>query len=90
MNDKPLDKVSEVPFGSLITDKSDVELALRRAQAAVLSPSLPAASFLTCSMDELKSGARGHQKALKFSRNVVCVDIEGPGIDLSFIDLPGP
>ncbi|KIM82118.1 hypothetical protein PILCRDRAFT_485567 [Piloderma croceum F 1598] len=89
MNDKPLDKVSEVRFGSLITDKGDVELALRRAQAAVLNPSLPDTSFLACSMDELKNGARGNQKPLQFSRNVVCVDLEGPTLtDLNFIDMP--
>jgi hypothetical protein len=89
MNDKPLDKVSEVRFGPLITDKGNVELALRRAQAAVLNPSLPATSFLACSMDELKNGALGNQKVLQFSRNVVCVDLEGPTLtDLNFIDMP--
>jgi hypothetical protein len=90
MNDKPLDKVSEVRFGPLITDKGHVELALRRAQAAVLNPSLPDTSFLACSVDELKNGARGNQRTLPFSRNVVCVDLEGPSLtDLNFIDLPG-
>jgi hypothetical protein len=89
-NDQPLEKVSEVPFGSLITNKGDVELALRRAQAAVLNPSVPTASFLTNSLDELKRVAHDNQKAMPFSRNVVCVDLEGPELtDLAFIDLPG-
>jgi len=89
-NDKPLDDVSEVPFGALITEKDKVELALRRAQAAVLNPSISASSFLTSSLDELKTGVRGPKESLPFSRNVVCVDLEGPELtDLSFIDLPG-
>lgn len=42
------------------------------------------------SYDELKKGIPGALKALDFSRNVVCIDIWGPGLtDLSFIDLPG-
>lgn len=89
-NDKPMDKVSETPFGPLITNKSEVELALRRAQAAVLNPSVPAASFLTYGIDELKSVPRGSQIAIPFSRNVICVDLEGPELtDIIFLDLPG-
>lgn len=88
-HDKRLEEVSEVPFGATITDKGDVELAIRRAQAAVLNPSVSATSFLTYSLEELKDGARG-QKTMQFSRNVVCVDLEGPELtDLFFIDCPG-
>jgi hypothetical protein len=90
VNDKPLEEVSEKPFGTLITDKSDVELALRRAQVAVLNPSISPEDILTYSLEDLKDGARGIQRAVQFSRNVVCVDLEGPELtDLSFIDLPG-
>lgn len=89
-HDKPLDDVSEVPFGALITEKNKVELALRRAQAAVLNPSISASSFLSCSLNDLKTGTHGPKQSLLFSRNVVCVDLEGPELtDLSFIDLPG-
>lgn len=89
-NDKPFDEVSEVPFGPLIKDEGEVELTLRRAQAAILNPSLPPSSFLSLSLDELRRGSRGSQKTLPFSRNVVCVDLEAPELtDLSFIDLPG-
>lgn len=82
---KRLEKVHEEPFGDVITRKSDVELALRRAQAAVLNPAAGVAEFVDADVEELRSG-----KALPFSRNVVCVDLEGPDLtDLSFIDLPG-
>ena len=77
-NDKPLDKVYEEPFGALVTDKADVELALRRAQAAVLNPTVSTVSFLTYSPEDLKNGVRSSQRTMQFSRNVVCVDLEGP------------
>jgi hypothetical protein len=81
----------EVPFGPLITDKSHVELALRRAQAAVLNPALPFEEFLSKSEEELKAEFARSPQALRFSKNVVCVDLKGPELtDLSFIDLPGP
>jgi hypothetical protein len=83
--------VGEVPFGPCITDKSHIELVLRQAQAAVLNPSVPFEEFLNKSKEELKAGFAGRPQALLFSKNVVCVDLEGPELtDLSFIDLPGP
>ncbi|EPQ51165.1 hypothetical protein GLOTRDRAFT_141261 [Gloeophyllum trabeum ATCC 11539] len=86
---KRRDDVQEVPFGGAITNKGDVELALRRAQAAVLNPSVSPSKFLLMSADHLKAPA-GTRKTLDFSRNVVCVDLVGPDLtDLSFIDLPG-
>ncbi|KAH7920090.1 hypothetical protein BV22DRAFT_826286 [Leucogyrophana mollusca] len=82
-----LKDVSEVPFGDMITDKGAVEIALRRAQAAVLHPSTPATQFQGLRAEELE---RFKGKPLQFSRNVVCIDLEGPDLtDLSFIDLPG-
>ncbi|KIJ68778.1 hypothetical protein HYDPIDRAFT_107023 [Hydnomerulius pinastri MD-312] len=79
--------VSEVPFGDVIRNKEEVELALRRAQAAVLHPGTPATQFLGLSTEELRK-VKSH--SLPFSRNVVCIDLEGPDLtDLSFIDLPG-
>lgn len=84
------DEVSESPFGGTITEKSEVELMLRRAQAAVLNPHVAATEFLDMDEETLKSGSHGSERSLQFSRNVVCVDLEGPGLtDLSFIDLPG-
>ncbi len=39
--------VNEAHFGPTLTKKSDVEMAVRRAQKAVLNPGRPAAEFLT-------------------------------------------
>ncbi|KDQ60443.1 hypothetical protein JAAARDRAFT_125646, partial [Jaapia argillacea MUCL 33604] len=80
-------------FCGPITDKSQVEIALRRAQAAVLHPDLPCQSFLSLSIDALKdlpSTIAGCGKPPAFSKNTVCVELAGPVLaDLSFIDLPG-
>ncbi|KZT22881.1 hypothetical protein NEOLEDRAFT_1180623 [Neolentinus lepideus HHB14362 ss-1] len=86
---KRKDDVQEVAFGAPITNKGVVELALRRAQAAVLNPSIPLSKFLIMTAEDLKD--KSHVSGtLKFSRNVVCVDLVGPDLtDLSFIDLPG-
>ena len=71
----------------MITQPNDVEIALRRAQTAVLNPKTASAQFVTMRVDELKK-ARPNQ--LLFSRNAVCVDLSGPQLaDLAFVDLPG-
>ena len=79
-------KPTIVPFGRTITEKSEVEVWLRRAQAAILNPNVFPSNFHTKSIDELRS----MKNAMKFSRNVVCVLIEDPdATDLSFYDVPG-
>lgn len=79
-------KVEEVPFGPLITKKEDVELALRRAQSAVLNPTVPTAELLGKTADSL----RRIDNQYKFSRNTVCIQLSGPELtDLAFVDLPG-
>ncbi|KAI0084205.1 P-loop containing nucleoside triphosphate hydrolase protein [Irpex rosettiformis] len=92
---EPLSEVYEVPFGHVITNKSEVELMLRRAQSAVLNP--PAGSslkerekeaekFVRMSVEDL----RRVKNKLKFSANAICMDLKGPGLtDLAFVDLPG-
>ena len=83
------DQASEVLFGDVITDKANVELALRRAQAAILCPQVESADFLTMDEENIRSTV-SEGASLPFSKNVVCVDLEGPDLtDLSFIDLPG-
>ncbi|KAE9397406.1 hypothetical protein BT96DRAFT_1020873 [Gymnopus androsaceus JB14] len=83
-----LREVSEIPFGETMKDKSQVELALRRAQFSVLNPGISQKAILNASSEELKNMAT--QKSMPFSKNIVCVDLEGPELtDLSFIDLPG-
>ena len=86
---KRQDQVVELPFGPLVTNKSEVELLLRQAQSAVLNPNVKPRDFLEMDADALQAfHAKG--SSLQFSRNTVCVDLEGPGLtDLSFIDLPG-
>ncbi|KAK0196410.1 P-loop containing nucleoside triphosphate hydrolase protein [Armillaria mellea] len=83
-----LKDVIERKFGDLIMKKSQVEPMLRRAQWAVLNPKLSYEHILGMSMHEMDHNPS--IGTLRFSRNVVCVDLKGPGLtDLSFIDLPG-
>ncbi|KAK7040880.1 hypothetical protein VNI00_009476 [Paramarasmius palmivorus] len=88
---KRLDEIKEQPFGDIITNKSEVEPALRRAQFAVLNPKVQRQAILASSVDRLPElVASTSTKSSSFSRNIVCVDLEGPELtDLSFIDLPG-
>ncbi|KAJ6582935.1 P-loop containing nucleoside triphosphate hydrolase protein [Mycena vulgaris] len=86
---RPRQEVSEHRFGNMITNKNEVEVALRRAQLAVLNPSVSFGEILEMSPEDLKNGIPGKEPLL-FSRNVVCVDLEGPELtDLMFLDLPG-
>ncbi|KAG2066550.1 hypothetical protein BDR04DRAFT_1129964 [Suillus decipiens] len=85
-NGLDLQKPTNVRFGPTITDRSEFEVWLRRAQAAILNPNVPSSTFHTKTIEELKN----IKNTLKFSRNVVCVSIEDPdATDLSFYDLPG-
>ncbi|KAJ7143314.1 P-loop containing nucleoside triphosphate hydrolase protein [Mycena crocata] len=86
---RPRQDIQEYPFINMITDKNEVEVALRRAQTAVLNPSVSFDEILDMSPQELKNGIAGTTPLL-FSRNVICVDLEGPDLtDLMFLDLPG-
>ncbi|KIY65284.1 hypothetical protein CYLTODRAFT_357063 [Cylindrobasidium torrendii FP15055 ss-10] len=87
--DRRLNHITEEPFGNVLESKDQVEDMLRRAQHAVLSPQIDREKLLKWPLDAL-SGLAKTEGTAEFSRNVVCVDIEGPGLtDLSFIDLPG-
>ena len=85
------DKVKEQRFGDIITDPDGVEIAIRRAQAAILNPRTSSKQFLTLSEETLRTEkSYGGTRSLDFSRNVVCLDISGPEVlDLAFVDLPG-
>ncbi|KAI9066938.1 hypothetical protein FKP32DRAFT_1703275 [Trametes sanguinea] len=79
-------------FSPQLLHPDDVELWIRRAQAAVLCPHIPVESIRNRSRSELKELTDTSKDAavLKFTRDVVVVDIEDPnGADLSFVDLPG-
>jgi hypothetical protein len=92
---KRLSKVKEVKFGTIITDPSLLEDVLRRAQLAILNPSVDPELFVGYNVAKT-SGVSSNQlplgstRQLQFSKNVVCLDLTGPDVtDLSFIDLPG-
>ncbi|KAJ6459366.1 P-loop containing nucleoside triphosphate hydrolase protein [Mycena vitilis] len=76
-------------FGSTITQQNAVELWLRRAQAAILSPHLPPEDFWGKTEHELRNPPADPER-LPFSKNAVLVLLCDPRItDLSFVDLPG-
>lgn len=78
-----------IPFGPPLTSRDDVEIWLRRAQAAILNPHIHSDTFHNKSDQELRD-ASSDKRTLKFSRNAVLVDIHDPdATNLSFVDLPG-
>ncbi|KAG8994195.1 hypothetical protein FRB94_010066 [Tulasnella sp. JGI-2019a] len=84
---KPLGSPRDIPFGSVILeqDKDIVEHMLRRAQLAVLHPTMETKAFL----DKSEPDMAGHI-AQTFSHNCVCIRVAGPDVpDLYFYDLPG-
>ncbi|KAI0333222.1 hypothetical protein GY45DRAFT_1319829 [Cubamyces sp. BRFM 1775] len=81
---KVLGQPDHIVFGEPIYNKAEVEERVRRAQKAILSPSVPPENFLAGDEDMLP------QRELSFSSNAVCLQISGPDVqDLSFCDLPG-
>ncbi|OCH96157.1 hypothetical protein OBBRIDRAFT_719052 [Obba rivulosa] len=78
----------EIPFGDAITNKKDIELVLRRAQAAVLNPHQGRAHYVNMSFEQLQN--ERPDRSATFSRDVICLDLSGPDLsDLTFVDLPG-
>ena len=88
---QPQDAISEMAFGEPIFDPSLVEAALRRAQLAILNPSVIPERFVTYKLPAVEEyRPLGSKKHLAFSKNTVCIDISGPAVtDLTLIDLPG-
>lgn len=85
-------KMKEHKSGAVLFDKSKLEPMLRRAQLAILNPSVPFSKFVDFELTLLSPGEApaGSSRQLQFSANVVCLDLSGPAVpDLSFIDLPG-
>src|SRR5436853_7010582 len=67
----------ETRFGEIITKPSDVEIAARRAQKALLNPKQkPAEDFLYWDFKEDDAASN----ELKFTKNVVCLDIKEPNV----------
>ncbi|KZT61034.1 hypothetical protein CALCODRAFT_447877 [Calocera cornea HHB12733] len=83
---KSQDKIEPVPFGESFDDPALVEVMLRRAQLAVLDPDNHPGLYLHVDPDMCIIP----DAQLKFSKNVICIEISGPGLaDLTLVDLPG-
>ncbi|KAL0061429.1 hypothetical protein AAF712_011723 [Marasmius tenuissimus] len=71
-------------FGPPIYNKAEVEDRIRRAQLAILNPSIPRKEILE------GDGYVDNVKSSSFSANCVSLEISGPDVaDLAFCDLPG-
>jgi len=89
-NGNNLAATERVAFGPIITDKQSVELWLRRAQAAILSPHIQPEEFLEKNVEDLQDAMRIDRNMLQFSKNVIQVEVKDTELtDLSFTDLPG-
>lgn len=86
-----------MPFGPTLTDPDEVEDTLRRAQLAIVNPSVSMKdldAFVkldSAAVVAAKNGTAplGSTEQLSFSRNPVVVDISGPELtNLNFLDLP--
>jgi hypothetical protein len=83
---------TEKIFGPVVYDTDELEKMLRRAQLAILNPSVPSNAFVDFDLTSLEEDVLplGSHEQLGFSSNTVCLDVSGPDVpDLSFIDLPG-
>jgi hypothetical protein len=79
----PRDTV-EVPFAE-VTEKSELETMLRRAQLAILNPGLDPMTFLSINL-----ASEALPRQVPFSSNVVGPEMHGPNLpELYFYDLPG-
>ncbi|KAG5634396.1 hypothetical protein H0H81_002114 [Sphagnurus paluster] len=80
-------KMQSEKFGDVITDRSFVEERIKRAQWAILNPTVRNAKGVT---HFLAGDDHGSSLELSFSKNYVSLQISGPDVaDLSFCDLPG-
>ncbi|KAF8340724.1 P-loop containing nucleoside triphosphate hydrolase protein [Cantharellus anzutake] len=89
---RPKLEVHEEKFGPMLHDPAALEIMLRRAQLAILNPTVDAKRFEDLDIDSLDDEypPLGSSEQLNFSSNVVCVDVWGPYLpNLSFVDLPG-
>ena len=81
----PLASPQKIPFGQPITEKSEVTERIRRAQRAILNPSMTSDTFLLGAIP-----GPDVMNELPFSANRIVLHITGSDVaDLNFIDLPG-
>lgn len=72
-------------FFQKVSRPNDVEIWLKRAQAAILSPGVSSDHFIDMTSDQLKA-----LKTQSFSYNTIELLVRDPeGTDLCFVDLPG-
>ncbi|KAG9099501.1 hypothetical protein FRC06_005215 [Ceratobasidium sp. 370] len=73
----------EIKFGATMTSRDEVQERIRRAQLAILNPTIDSLSFLT-------SDENAQYRSRSFSQNCVIVELSGNQLsDLNFVDLPG-
>jgi hypothetical protein len=68
--------VSEIPFGSLMSNPTDIGMMLRRAQLAVLDPGTEITQIMRMDIKGINEKLQDGRTA-RFSRNTVCIDLEG-------------
>lgn len=77
-------------FGPVITNKSEVELWLRRAQGAILSTDANKTPWETKSVGDIKQAIQAETGMRMFTEDTIVVSIQDQSVtDLSFVDLPG-
>ncbi|CAG8447927.1 4186_t:CDS:2 [Dentiscutata erythropus] len=89
-NGKRLSHPRETKFGESIDNPDEVEIMARRAQKALLNPTDNSDAYLDWEFENTSYDEDSKSNALKFTKNVVCIEIKGPDVpNLSLIDLPG-
>ncbi|KAK7030461.1 hypothetical protein VNI00_014046 [Paramarasmius palmivorus] len=77
-------------FGPEITDKNDLELWIRRAQAAILSPHRKETDFYGMSAEVITHVLKEDFRTVSFSKDTIEVEVRDPElVPLTFVDLPG-
>jgi hypothetical protein len=78
-------------FGPALYDPDVVEATIRRAQLAILNPSVQTSKTVAYNLpQEEEKKPLEFTKQLAFSRNVIVLEIAGPTVtDLTLVDLPG-
>ena len=82
--------VKRTAFSPILFDKSRVELWIRRAQAAVLSPHRSWDDFTRMTPEQMRVSAKDDIDTLPFSRNTIHVTLRDPeATELSFVGWVG-
>ncbi|CAE7101688.1 unnamed protein product [Rhizoctonia solani] len=77
-------KTGEIQFGPRMTERMEVQERIRRAQLAILNPTIQPSTFL----DAVENAS--YPSSRSFSQNCVVVALSGSELsDLNFVDLPG-